>query len=212
MRSCLVLLAAACLASFGLIACAADDGAVTDDSSEINEGRGSLERQLDPPMAAPETPLIGAKMSAVFDAAKGTLTAGAAKEGNDGCSTTQLKNASSKKVMLERITCEGSDTIRILNDDGTTKEEHSDLNKDGEVDRYTNEAGAIAQYTDHNFDGKVDVIVERVDKLKDFSMKGYEETFPKASFLYRVREDRNKDGKLDHEKLTARGALPKAAE
>jgi hypothetical protein len=212
MRSRALFLAAlSTIGVLALVGCGSDDGAVTDDSSEINEGRGSLEREMDPPMASPTTPLIGAKMSEVFDQAKGTLTVGSPKEADDGCTTTQLKDTK-KKVLVERITCGKSDTIRLLNEDGTTKEEHSDLNKDGEVDRYTNETGAIAQYVDNNFDGKVDVIVERVDKLKDFSMKGYEETFPKSSFLYRIREDRNKDGKLDHEKLTARGTLPKAAE
>lgn len=207
------LLLSAILCAVGAVVggCGSDDGAVTDDSSEINEGRGSLEREMDPPMAPPTTPLIGAKMTAVFDAAKGTLTAGSPKESDDGCTKTELKDPK-KTVLVERITCATSDTIRLLNEDGTTKEEHSDLNKDGEVDRYTNESGAVAQYTDNNFDGKVDVIVERVDKLKDFSMKGYEETFPKSSFLYRIREDRNKDGKLDHEKLTARGVLPKSEE
>ena len=49
-----------------------------------------------------------------------------------------------------------------------------------------------------------------VEKIKDFSLAGYDEDFPKSAFLSRVREDRDHDGKLDHEKLTARGALPQA--
>jgi len=95
-----------------------------------------------------------------------------------------------------------------LDTDGTTKAEHSDLNKDGKVDSYAGESGPVVRYADTNFDGKIDLVIERVDLVKDFSMKGYDEVFPKSKFLHRIREDQNRDGKLETEKLTALGTLP----
>src|SRR5262249_4716704 len=127
---------------------------------------------------------------------------------------TEIRDPKVKEITVERVVCKSSDVIRTFNDDGSTKTEHYDLNKDGKVDRYTGLDGAVVQYADSNFDGKIDSVTERVDKVKDFSLKGYEDAdYPKSSFLYRVREDRNHDGKLDHEKLTARGTLkPKDSE
>lgn len=191
---------------------AGDDGAVTDDSAEINEGRGSLERLIDPPIAAPKSELIGAKMLDVLAEAKGTATALAPSAAIEGCTTTRFKDAKTKQIVAERVECKRSEVLRFLAADGTTTAEHADLNKDGKVDRFSGEEGAVASFVDTNFDGKIDVVVERVEKVKDFSMEGYDEVFPKSRFLFRVREDRNRDGKLDFEKLTARGALPKAAD
>lgn len=210
-----ILLAGSAL--FLVVGCsAASDGSVTDDANELNEGRGSLERELDPPIAVPTSALIGAKLSDVLAEAKGTATAGAPTKDSD-CTTTKYKDAT-KKVVVEHVACAGSEVVRVLDTEGTTTAEHADLNKDGKVDRYSGEPGAVdavvqgavVQLVDTNYDGKIDVVVERVDKVKDFSMNGYEETFPKSAFLHRVREDRNRDGKLDHETLTARGALPKS--
>jgi hypothetical protein len=192
------------LGIFALVACGADDGSVTDDSGEINEGRGSLERKIDPQLAAPKSDLIGAKLDEIFTTAAAKGTVGSPKKSKD-CETTQVK--SGKDVIVERVTCKSSDVVRILDENGRAKSEHTDLNGDGKVDRYTGEDGAVAQYNDTDCDGKIDVVVERVDKVKDFSLKGYGEEFPKSKFLFRVREDRNHDGKLDHEKLTARGVL-----
>ena len=206
MRSLAVLL---CSGLLVLVGCAVDDdGSVTDDSNELNEGRGGLERPLEPPLDLPKSPLIGAKITDVYAKAKGTLAASAPKELKGDCTLTTIKDAATKNVIVERTVCKRSDVVRLFAADGTLTAEHADLNKDGAVDRYTGESGAVAQYMDNNFDGKIDVIVERVTKVKDFSMKGYDETFPKSSFLLRIREDRDRDGKLDHEKLTARGALP----
>jgi hypothetical protein len=210
MRHVALLLSAAGL--FALVGCGTDDNAVTDGSSELNEGRGALERVMDPPIAGPKSELIGASMNDVFTAALGTLTAGSGKKAGDGCTKIEAKDTKTKKVAVERLQCESSDVVRILNSDGTSKLEHYDLNKDGKVDRYIGEDGAVVQYQDTNFDGKIDLVIERVDKVKDFSLKGYDEDFPKSQFLYRVREDRDRDGKLEHEKLTARGSIPKAEE
>lgn len=114
--------------------------------------------------------------------------------------------------MVERVQCPTSDVVRLFAADGTTiRAEHADLNRDGKVDRYTSQTEEVAQYVDTKFDGAIDVVVERVDALDDLSMEGYEETFSRSNFLYRVRADRNRDGRLDFEKLTARGLLPKTA-
>ncbi len=188
--------------------CASEDNAVTDDSGELNEGQGVLEKQLDPPLASPTSDAIGAKMSDVIAKVSANKTESSPKSAG-GCSTVTFRDAQTKKPAVEHVTCASSEIIRVLDANGRPTEEHADLNKDGKVDRYTSELAAVAQYTDLDFDGRVDVVVERVDQLKDFSMKGYEEVFPKSMFLYRVREDRNHDGKLDWEKLTARGQLPK---
>jgi hypothetical protein len=200
---CGVLLAVGCTSS-------EEDGSVTDDSNEIIEGRGSIERKLDPPIAAPTNALINAKMSDVLTQVKAAMTAGAPEKLGDDCTVTKFKDAKTKKVVVEHVDCKKSALIRVLNEDGTMKAEHSDLNKDGKVDRWAGTSGTIVQLADTNVDGKIDVIVERVDLVKDFSMEGYDETFPKSKFLFRVREDRNRDGKFEVEKLTAKGALPAA--
>jgi hypothetical protein len=195
---------------FVLIGCSADDGSVTDDSAEINEGRGSIERELDPPMAPPTSPLIGAKMSDVLAKATTGTTKGTAKKGKD-CSQTDYKSTSTKKIVVEHLVCAGSETIRLVDEDGLATEEHFDLNKDGKVDRFAGTEGAIVTYGDSDYDGKIDLIIERVDRLKDFSLKGYDdedEDLSKSRFLHRIREDRDHDGKLDHERLTAKGTLP----
>jgi hypothetical protein len=205
MRSLFFLTAALCL-----VGCSAtDDSAVTDDNNELNEGVGSLERALSPQVAAPKNDAIGAKTSEVLANAIGTAT-GATKKGKDGCSTTTYKDAETDKVIVRDIVCSKSETIEVLDADGKVSEEHADLDKDGKVDRYSSESGVIAQLLDTNYNGKIDVVIERVSKLKDFSMEGYDVVYPKSRFLYRIREDRNRDGKMDWERLTAKGILPKS--
>jgi hypothetical protein len=192
-------------------ACSSNDGTATDDSSEINEGRGLLEKDLKPQLDPPKSDLIGAKMDDVWTKALGDLTAPAGQKDADGCTNTSVKDPKTKEIVLERVECKNSDVIRTFNDDGSTNTEHYDLNKDSKVDRYTGVDGAVVQYADSNFDGIIDSVIERVDKVTDFSLKGYDDTsYPKSAFLYRVREDSNHDGKLDHEKLTARGILKPA--
>jgi hypothetical protein len=207
MRGFALLSAIGLSAVVGLVACASKDDTTTDDSSEINEGRGSIERELTPPIAPPTSPFIGAKLDDVFLKAAGSNTPSAAQKQND-CMLTDVKDATTKKIVVQRVVCASSDTVRVLDSGGTMTAEHLDANKDGKVDRYTGQDGAVSQYEDTNFDGTIDVVVERVDKVTDFSLKGYGENLPKSDFLYRIREDRNHDGKLDHEKLTAKGSLP----
>lgn len=193
-------------ALFLLAGCTADDGTVTDDSAEINHARGSLEREIDPPIAVPKSERIGASIADVLENAKGTAT-GKKAPAVDGCVTTTFKDAETKKPIVEHVACKASETVRLLAEDGTVAEEHADLNGDGKVDRFSSDDGVTAQLVDTNFDGKINVVVERVDKVKDFSLEGYDEDYPKSKFLYRIREDRNRDGKLDFERLTARGTL-----
>jgi hypothetical protein len=189
-------------------ACSSNDGAATDDSSEINEGTGVLEKQLNPTIDVPKSDLIGQNLEEIYTKALGDLKAPAAEKQSDGCSQIEVRDPQTKEVVVERVTCKTSDVVRTFNDDGSTKEEHADLNKDGKVDRYTGADGSVVQYVDSNFDGKIDGMTERVDLLKDFSLKGYEETdYPKSAFLYRVRFDRDYDGKFEHESMTARGLL-----
>jgi hypothetical protein len=196
-----------------VLGCSTEDGSATDDSSEINEGTGSIERTINPEIAAPKTDLIGAKMTDVYADAKGTLSAAAATKGSDGCTKTEVTDPKANVVVVARIQCSTSDVIRTFKSDGSLKSEHYDLNKDGKVDRFTGEDGAVVQYTDADCDGKIDGIIERVDKVKDFSLNGYDgytsADYPKSLFLYRVREDRDRDGKFEHEKLTAKGTLVK---
>jgi hypothetical protein len=190
-----------------LVACTGgSDDLATDDSSEINDSRGTLERQLDPPIVAPRTDLVGAKLADVLARIQGEATAQAPRRVSEDCKETDFK--ANKKLVGAHVICSGSETVRKLHEDGSVIEEHFDLNKDGKVDRYASTEGTVVTYGDANYDGKVDLVIERVDRLEDFSMKGYEETYPKESFLHRVREDRDKDGKLDHERLTAKGTLP----
>ncbi len=181
---------AVALALVALVGCSssADDGVATNDANEINEGRGALERELDPPIAAPASTVIGAKMTDVLTSAKGSATAGAAVKLGEDCTSTPYKDSKTKKVVVFDVQCKSSAIVRVMDADGeTVKAEHTDLNKDGKVDRWTGADKAIVQLTDTNFDGKLDVVVEKVELLKDFSLEGYE---------------------LDYEKLIARGALP----
>jgi hypothetical protein len=195
-------------AVLALAACASSSDSVsTDDSSEIDESRGEIDKDLAPPLPVPTTPFIGARLDDVYAQAAGSLVAGAPQKRGDDCSIVQVKNASGA-IVVERETCTTGDTVRVF---GAVTTEHLDLNKDGKVDRWTGSDGAVSQYDDTNCDGTVDVVTEDVSKVKDFSLSGYGETLPKTDFLFRIREDRNHDGTLDHEKLTAKGALPPKA-
>lgn len=186
------------------------DNVATDDSNELNEGRGSLERKIDPPMAAPSSDKIGTSISEILTAAKGTLTGKVIATTDEDCKQTNYKDTA-KKQLVQHIECSKSVTVRIANEEGATISENADLNKDGKVDKWSGEDGSLIQIADTDFDGKIDLVIESVAKVKDFSMDGYDETFPKAKFLHRVREDRDRDGKFDHEKLTAKGILPPAS-
>lgn len=199
------------LAGATSLACAReDDASVTDDSSELVEGRSALERELSPPIAAPAPAVIGKKTSdALAEATKGAASAGI-ENATGGCTIERFKSATTKKVVVERELCKGSEIVRLLDDAGSAKTTWSDLNRDGKVDRFAGEDGAFVLYADANFDGKVDQTIERVDRLKDFSLAGYDESYPASKFVHRIREDRNKDGKLDFEKLVAKGLLPPA--
>lgn len=193
-----------------LIGCAADDGAVTDDGNELVEARGALERELDPRLDPPEDDRIGADIDAVFEKIKTTAgTAQKPEKQSSGCTRTQFKSAKTKTVSAERVTCKQRDTIRVFNADGEIEAEHTDLNGDGKVDRFSSETGPIAQLLDTDFNGVIDTISERVSQLKDFSLTEYgDEKFPKSTFAFRIRQDLNHDRKLDHEKMTAPGGLP----
>ena len=191
-----------------MVACSSSDNVATDDDNELNEGIGALERDLLPPLDAPTSDRIGAKTSDVLAALSTELSPEAAKSLGDGCNQTNLVDGA-KKVVVEHVVCKGSEVVRLLAANGTTAVEHADLNRDGKIDRFSDVEGTVAQYRDVNFDGRIDVVIERVERVEDFSIAGYERVFPKSAFLYRIREDRNRDGKLDLEKLTARGALPK---
>src|SRR5689334_17881072 len=92
------------LAMFVVVGCASQENAVTDDDNELNEGVGSIERPLDPPMAAPTDPAIGAKTADVLTKAKGTAT-GKTKKGNNGCSTTTYEDGATKKAIAQREVC-----------------------------------------------------------------------------------------------------------
>ena len=209
MRSLLFFLACAGMA--GLVGCstAADDDSVTDDSNEIVQGRSFVEKELKTPLEPPTPAVIGKKTADVLaEATKDTTSAGK-KNVADGCSVEKFADAS-KKVVAERELCKSSEIVRLVDGGGYATTTWSDLNKDGKIDRFAGEDGAFVLYADANFDGKVDQTIEAVDQVQDFSMKGYEETFPKSKFAHRVREDRNKDGKLEYEKLIAKGLLPPA--
>lgn len=184
-----------------------DDDAVTDSSAEFN-ARSSLERELKPTIAPPTSGFIGASTSDVIQKSKANLTVLSSKTDKDsGCRTTIYKDTKSKPL-LTIVECETSIQIRLRTAQGMI--EHSDLNKDGKIDRYANDDGLVAQYIDRNYDGKIDVVVERVELIEDFSLAGYGEDHPKSTFLFRIREDSNRDGKLDLEKLTVRGLLAPA--
>jgi len=194
-----------------VVGCAAqDDSTVTDDGSELVEGRSLLERDLDPPIAPPAPAVIGKKMSdALTESTAGTTSAGKV-DTRDGCTIEKLAN-SAKAIVAEHELCKHAEILRVLDAKGDALTTFSDLNGDGKIDHFAGQDGAFILYADDNFDGKVDQTVERVDHLKDFSTKGYGETFPASKFVHRVRDDRNKDGKLDHEKLIAKALLPPAA-
>ncbi len=205
------LLPSILLATAALVACApTQDDAVTDDSSELAEGRSALERELSPPIPAPAPVVIGKKTSDAL----AEVTAGAASAGVEkalgGCTIERFASKTTKKIVAERELCKGSEVVRALDDLGAAKVTYSDLNGDGKVDRFAGDDGAFVLYADANFDGKVDQTIERIDRLKDFSLDGYDESYPFSKFVHRIREDRNKDGKLDWEKLVAKGLLPPA--
>lgn len=191
-----------------LVGCSSSEDSVsTDDGNELNEGIGVIDRAIATPIAVPESDALGVTMSAVLEEASEGLRA-AAPTTSGGCSLVKLFDAADA-LKIEHTTCAGSETIRILAANGTTAREHADLDNDGKVDRWSSEEGVIAQIADTDFDGKVDVLVERVALVDDFSLAGYDVEYPKSSFLFRVREDRNHDGRFEFEKLTARGALAK---
>jgi len=210
MRS--LLLFVACAASAALVVCSipADDGSVTDDSNEIVEGRSYVERDLKTPIDPPTPAIIGKATADVrTEATKGTASA-SKKNTAGGCTLERFASTSTKKVVAEVETCKSTEIVRLVDAGGYATTTWSDLNKDGKIDRFSGEDGAFVLYADANFDGKVDQTIERVDMVNDFSMKGYDENFPKSKFVHRVRDDRNHDGKLDHEKLIAKGLLPPA--
>ena len=91
-----------------LVACAADDGAATD-ASEINEGRGSIERKMEPPVSTPESPLVGAKLEDVFkEALAGApLVPGAGKKGSDGCLKTEVRDVAGRTLEEARAPING---------------------------------------------------------------------------------------------------------
>jgi hypothetical protein len=188
---------------------ATDDGTSTNADNEIVE-ESTLEREIKPPVAAPETPIIGKDMSEVVTQLTAGMTAQAGEKLKGGCTLVRYKNAQGK-VAAERETCEGSEIVHTVDGNGNVKTEYSDRNKDGKVDRFTGLDKSVVQYVDSNFDGTVDTIVEKVELIKDFSLKGYENgsEYSKSKFLFRIREDRNRDGKLDIERLIAKGPLTK---
>lgn len=195
----------AALLCAGVAACAAesDDDTVTDDGNEIVEGASTVERKLSPPIAAPEGTPIGKKTSEVLAETTAGLTGSTAPAGADGCAVTSYRDTAGKTVAT-RQKCRRSEVIRKIGDPDTV---HSDLDGDGLVDQFTGRDGAVVLYADANFDGKVDKIVERVDALEDFSLDGYPKGYRETKFLYRIREDRDRDGKLEIEALVARGQL-----
>jgi hypothetical protein len=211
MRS--LLFFVACLGATGLAGCStqADDGSVTDDSNEIVQGRSFIEKELATPLAPPTPAMMGKSMNDVVTEATTGKAVGEKKNIGDGCTLQKFGDAATKKVVAEREVCKGTDILRLVDAEGAATTTWSDLNKDGKVDRFSGEDGAFVLYADADFDGKVDQTMERVDRIQDFSLKGYEETYPKSKFVHRIREDRNKDGKLDHEKYLSKGLLPPAS-
>ncbi len=205
MRSAFALL----LLGFAAVGCSneTDDGSVTNGDNEIVE-ESMLEKELSPPLATPETPLIGKEMSAVLTEMTNGMQAQPSQRKND---CTLIRYKKDGKVAAERETCESSEIIHTVDSQGNVKTEYADRNKDGKVDRFTGLDKTVVQYVDANFDGQVDTVVEKVELLKDFSLKGYEDapSYPKSKFLFRVREDRNRDGKLDVERMIAKGPLTK---
>lgn len=192
-------LVAACTAS--------SDRAVTDDSAEIVEGRSFLERDLDPPIAPPAPGVIGRKTTdALAEATKGAKSAGVTKL-RDGCSIERFAGANAA-IIAEHELCSRSETIRELDANGAATTTYDDLNRDGKIDRFSGEDGAFILYVDANFDAKVDETVERVDRIEGFTTNGYPESYPASKFIHRIRDDRDKDGKLDHEEILAKGLLP----
>lgn len=211
MRSLLFFLA--CVGAAGLVGCSteSDDEAVTDDSNEIVQGRSFIEKELSPAIAPPAPAIIGKATAEVVTEATTGATSGGKKNIGDGCTLEKFTSNASKKVIAEREVCKSTDIVRTVDEGGYAKTTWSDLNKDGKIDRFSGEDGAFVLYADADFDGRVDQTIERVDRVSDFSTKGYSETYPKSKFVHRVREDRNKDGKLDYEKLISKGLLPPAA-
>ena len=190
-------------------ACAAEseeDGSATDDSNEIVEGGSTVERNLDPPVAPPTDTPIGKKMTDILATATAGLTAGAPVPGKDGCSLQTFKDTAGKAAAT-RQKCKRSDVIRVLGKDGAPDTVHSDLDGNGAVDQFAGKLGSVVLYADANFDGKIDKVVESVEDIKDFSLAGYPKGYREAKFIYRVREDRNRDGKFEIEALVARGQL-----
>lgn len=208
MRSLLFFLA--CAGTIGLVGCSAgdEDGSVTDDSNEIVQGRSFIEKELKPALAPPTPAIIGKATTEVVTQATAGKTSAGKKDAGDGCTLEKFVDAASKAVVAERETCKRTDIIRLVDAEGNATTTWSDLNKDGKIDRFAGEDGAFVLYADANFDGKVDQTIERVDRIEDFSLKGYSETYPKSKFVHRIREDRNKDGKLDSEKYVSKGLLP----
>ncbi len=205
MRSFLVALTAL---SASVFACSAgDDGTATEDDNEIIDAQSFLERNLDP-TTPPETPVIGRKTSEAL----AELTSGATSVGNapsrEGCTLERFKNATTGVVVGDHQVCQRSQVIRLLDKDEHPKTTYSDLNGDGKIDRFTGEDGAFISFVDTNFDGKVDVTVERLDRVKNFSLKGYPPGYKASQFIHRIREDRDKDGMLDHERIVAKAPLP----
>lgn len=198
----------AALLCASVVACAAEseDGAATDDSNEIVEGGSTVERNLDPPVAPPATSPIGKKITDVLAAATAGLTTTAPAPGKDGCSLQTWKDAQQKPAAT-RLKCRRSDVIRVLGKNGAPDTVHSDLDGNGAVDQFSGKDGSYVLYADANFDGKIDKVVESVDLIKDFSLAGYPKGYSEAKFIYRVREDRNRDGKFEIEALVARGQL-----
>lgn len=199
-----MLLAVGFVSALAASACGAGDSSHTDDSELV----GTIERRLSPPIAVPTTPILTRKIGDVLAQVTANAYTSKREPLKDGCSLERFQDTRTKRLVGERELCKNSEVVRSLNDDGTTREEHADLDRDGKVDRYTGHDGTVTQYTDANFDGKIDSIVEDVSRLSDFSLEGYGvRNLPASCFAFRVREDRDRDGKFEIEKLVARGAI-----
>lgn len=197
------------LAALGVAACGAeDDGAVTDDGNELVQGRTFLERELDPPVPVPESAAIGMKTSEALAAAKADAKSLGVKKARNGCTLErfQVVEGGKKRVVAERELCKASETVRTLAEDGSVSAQWADRDRDGAVDRYSEDAEALV-HVDIDFDGRVDTVIERVDRIKGFSVEAYDEEYPKSRFTHRVREDRDRDGAFDYEKVLAKGLL-----
>jgi hypothetical protein len=195
------------LVAMGLfgIGCGADPEAEAPaPEPEVTRIASSLERKLAVPIAAPADTLIGSSIDALLEA----RTELVAREpivnlGANGkrCTIARFDDEAGAEQMRREQCDGGADALRV------GKVVYKDQNRDGKIDQISDLTTGSYEVFDDDRDGKLDRVVESAERittpvsLTDFAERV--EIMGNGTIASRAREDRDHDGKLDVESVTA---------